>query len=197
MVRRTRSGSLVFDDFIRLIGDDQKADLIDGVIYLASPENQDHNQLKLWLSIVVGQYVEQRNLGRVYADKFAYRLTEKTAPEPDLAFVSHERLHRVLNGYMDGAPDLAVEIVSPDSVDRDYEDKRQRYEAAGLREYWIIDPMESTEVFLVRRETGFVEVFPENHVFLSQVLPGFRLDVRWLRQRPLPQTLPIIQRLLA
>jgi len=97
---------------------------------------------------------------------------------------------------MDGAPDLAVEIVSPDTVSRDYEDKRVRYEQAGVREYWILDPGEECTLFLALGPGGFVEVFPQDHLFRSRVLPGFVLDVRCLWQQPLPPTLPIVQSLL-
>ncbi len=196
MIRRTKSGSLTFADFLDLVPEDQKADLIDGVIYLASPENRDYNQLKLWLSTLLSLFLEHRRLGTLFADKFAYRLSDRTAPEPDLAFVSNDRLHLVQNGFMDGAPDLAVEIISPDSVHRDYEDKRRRYEEAGVREYWIVDPAEQSAMFLSLTESGFVEALPEEHVFRSRVLPSLELDTRWLWQRPLPPTWPIIQRLL-
>jgi Uma2 family endonuclease len=196
MIRRARTGSLTFTDFMDLIPEDQKADLIDGVIYLASPENQAHNLLKMWLSTILNIYIEQRRLGTLFADKFAYRLSDRTAPEPDLAFVSNQRMHLVQNGFMDGAPDLAVEIISPDSVRRDYEDKRLRYEEAGVREYWIVDPAEQSALFLALADSGFVEVILEDHLFYTRVLPGLALDTRWLWQRPLPPTWPIIQRLL-
>lgn len=198
MIRRTKTGPLVFEDFLAMVSEDQKADLIDGVIYLASPENLGHNQLKLWLSTLLDLYNQHRQLGLVLADKFAFRLSDRTSPEPDLAFVRKDRLHLVNEGrgYMDGPPDLAVEIVSPDSVDRDYEDKRQRYEEAGVREYWVINPMEQAALFLILTDDGFAETLPDHHIFQSEVLPGLALDVRWLWQRPFPSTLSIVQRLL-
>lgn len=106
------------------------------------------------------------------------------------------RIDKIKSGYVDGPPDLAVEIVSPDSVERDYENKRRRYEEAGVKEYWIIDPLESSATFLVREGKGFVEKPPKDHIFHSNELPGFDINVRWQWQRPLPATLPIIRRLL-
>ena len=196
MVRRTPAGTTTFSDFLELIREDQKADLLDGVIYLASPENADHNDLLRWLTVVLDLFIEDRRLGRLTINKVAYRLSDRTAPEPDLAFVAANRLDRIKPGYVDGPPDLAVEIVSPDSVDRDYEEKRRRYEAAGVLEYWIIDPLESTATFLVREGDAFVERVRREHVYQSRVLEGFELDVRWLWQRPLPATMPVVRRLL-
>ena len=197
MVMRTRSGPFSFGDFLELIQEDQKADLVDGVIYMASPENIDHNDLVRWLAIVLGQFIEERGLGRLTINKVAYRLSARNAPEPDLAFVRTERLGIMKKGYVDGAPDLAVEIVAPDSVTRDYEDKRRRYEEAGVGEYWIIDPDESTATFLVRAPCGFAEKPPDGQTFRSQLIPGFMIDVGWLWQRPLPPTLAIVQTMLS
>lgn len=197
MATRTRSGCYGFADFLELIRADQKADLIDGVIYMASPENVDHNDLVSWLGTMLRLFLEERGLGRLTINKVAYRLSEKNAPEPDLAFVRSERSGIIKPGYVDGPPDLAVEVVSPDSVERDYGDKRRRYEAAGVGEYWIIDPDEKRATFLVGGPSGFVEATLDGTSFRSRVLPGLAIDTRWLWQRPLPATLPIVQAMLA
>lgn len=196
MVRRTPTGTTTFTEFMELIPEDQKADLLEGVIYVASPENSEHNRLIRWLTMVLGPFIESRELGELTINKVAYRLSDRSAPEPDLGFVAVQRVDRIKPGYVDGPPDLAVEIVSPDSIDRDYEYKRARYEAGGVGEYWIIDPLERTTTFLVREGERFVERTPRDHVYRSRVLEGLELDVRWLWQRPLPPTMPIVQRLL-
>lgn len=196
MVRRTHTGTTTFSEFCDLIQEDQKADLLDGVIHLASPENSEHNDLLRWLTVVLDLFIEDRQLGRLTINKVAYRLSERTAPEPDLGFVATHRLDRIRRGYVDGPPDLAVEIVSPDGVDRDYEAKRRCYEAAGVLEYWIIDPLDHTAMFLLLEGDRFVECIPREHVYQSRVLAGFELDVRCLWQRPLPATMPIVLRLL-
>ncbi len=195
---RTRAGPHSFGDFLELVAEDQKADLIDGVIYMASPENIEHNELLEWLTEILGPYVRARKLGRLTTSRVAYRLATHVAPEPDIAFVAASRLHILKGGYVDGPPDLAVEFVSPESVERDYELKRSRYEQAGVREYWIIDPDEKRATFLALGPDGkFAETPPVDSRFHSRVLPGFSLDARWFWQRPLPETLPIIQALLA
>lgn len=186
MVRKSNIGTTTFIEFCELIREDQKADLLDGVIHLASPESLEHNELLCWLTVVLGQFILERKLGRLTVNKVAFRLSDSTAPEPDLAFVASERLDRLKRGYVDGPPDLAIEIISPESADRDYEVKRNRYEEAGVREYWIIDPLDSSVVFLVHEGGSFVEKFPLDHIYESSVLTGLRLDVRLLFQRPLP-----------
>ena len=196
MATRVQTGQVSFSEFLEIVREDQKADLLHGVIYMASPENIGHNHLLAWLSTILTQFLEERGLGRLTIERVAYRLSEKSAPEPDLAIVLNSRLGIMKSGYVDGAPDVAIEIISPDSVDRDYEVKRKRYEAAGVQEYWIIDPLDESATFLQLGEAGYSEAPLKDHVFESRTLPGFHLDIRWLWQRPLPRTRPIVGRLL-
>ncbi|MEX0714490.1 MAG: Uma2 family endonuclease, partial [Pirellulales bacterium] len=115
-----RPGQYTFDDFLVLIKEHEKADLLDGVIYMASPESTDDNRLVAWLCKLMGNFVDELDLGEVFVTRVAFRITEKRGPEPDLAFVAKRRLRLVQRGFVDGPPDIAVEIVSPDSVERDY-----------------------------------------------------------------------------
>ncbi len=195
MVLRQRTGIFTFADSVELVREDQKADLIDGVIYIASPESTDHNKLLTWLLTIMRAFVEDRSLGEIFVHKVAFRLTPINGPEPDLGFVKTERLGSIKRGYVDGPPDLAVELVSADSVERDYDAKRALFEQAGVNEYWILDQDECRATFLVLDDSGFVEKTPVNHIHHSQVLPGFLIDVRQFWQQPLPKTRPIVDRL--
>ena len=187
-----RTGSYTFEDFLAVITPDQKADLLDGVIYMASPEGTEDNKLGGWLYRLMSEYVERLDLGEVFYTRVAFRITNKRGPEPDVAFVSQRRLHRVEKGYVDGAPDIAVEIVSPDSVERDYEKKRLIYEKAGVKEYWIVDPGVRGATFLRRIRGKFQEVKRDGTIFESTVLRGFKIDVRWLWSKRRPTVMQVI-----
>jgi len=186
-----------FDDFCLLVRDDQKADLIDGVLDMASPENTDANRLFMWVGGVVDIYVEERDLGEVFGLRVACRLDDTNAPEPDILCVRKRRLHLVQRGHFKGAPDAAFEIVSPDSVDRDYGKKWQQYQKAGIAEYWIIDEPEQKVTLLRLGANGrYREVRPRRGVLHSQVIKGFWLRPEWLWQKPLPKKLQILQEIL-
>ncbi len=193
----TRNGDYTFDDFLALVEEDEKADLLNGVIYMASPESTDHNSLEAWLVSLMRGYTDDLDLGEVYVSRVAFRITEKQGPEPDVSFVAKRRRRVVHRGFVGGPPDVAVEIVSPDSVGRDYVEKRQIYEHAGVREYWIIDPEERRATLLRLVRGKFREVELEGgHIFRSQVLPGFWLDVRWLWAKRRPPALQLLQKML-
>jgi Uma2 family endonuclease len=187
---------VTFEEFCVLVREDQKADLIDGVIHMASPENTDANEVYMWLSALLYLFVQSRKLGCVYGSRVAFRLGEYGAPEPDIAFLKQEHLDRVKRGYVEGPPDVAFEIVSPESIERDYEEKRRAYEAAGVSEYWIIDEIEETVTLLRLSGAGrFREVRPRKGALHSEALPGFWLRAEWLWQRPMPDAVDVLAEL--
>lgn len=185
---KRRTGAVTFEQFCELVPEHQKADLLDGVIHLASPESLDANDLFTWLLRLVGDFAEEHDLGKVYGSRVAFRLEEKSGPEPDIAFVDKKRLHLREVGYFRGPPDLAVEIVSPESVERDYIHKRGTYEKHGVREYLIVDEHEESVTFLRLGSNGkYREVKSRKGEYHSEVLAGFWFRAEWFWERTRPR----------
>jgi Uma2 family endonuclease len=197
MATEVRSTAVSFEEFCLLVKDGEKADLIDGVIYMASPENLDANKLFMWLGGLMTVYVDTRGLGTVLGSRVAFRLGDLGGPEPDLAFVRTDRLHLLRRGYVDGPPDLAVEIVSPESVERDYERKRKQYETFGVPEYWIVDEIQQKVILLRLAGEEYREVRPRKGELTSKVLEGFWLRPEWLWQEPRPKMMDVLTQILA
>ena len=174
MGTRARSGGYTFHDFCRVVGDDRKADLIDGVIRYEGPEDPETNLLHLWLLFVLNDFAAAKDLGRVFAFKVAFRLDDWNGPEPDIAFLRKEWAHLVKREYVDGRPDLALEIVSPETVEQDYRLKREQYQRASVPEYWLVDDIEQRVVLLRLAANGkYREVRLRKGGLASQVMPGF------------------------
>jgi Uma2 family endonuclease len=96
--------------------------------------------------------------------------------------------------HLEGAPDLAIEIVSADSGSRDWRDKRREYERYGVREYWIIDPLERRlEVFAQGPSRRYRRLRPHDGWLASTVVPGLALKANWLFQDPLPSKAWVLQ----
>ncbi|MGE3808535.1 MAG: Uma2 family endonuclease [Gemmataceae bacterium] len=196
-VTTERSGAFTYEDFCSIVAGKQKGDLIDGVIYVASPDNTDAAQLFVWLIGLMNGYAARKRLGKILGSRVACRFDDREAPEPDILFVKASHLDRVKRGGVDGPPDLAIEIVSPDSVERDYGKKRKQYERHGIAEYWIID--EENRSVLVLHLDGrkkYREVKQPRGRVTSQELAGFWLKRSWLWQRPLPDPLDSLQLIL-
>jgi Uma2 family endonuclease len=136
-------------------------------------------------------------LGSVYGPRVAFRINDAESPEPDVAFVRSERRHLLRRGFVAGPPDLAIEIVSPDSVERDYVAKRHQYREAGVSEYWIIDEDNQRVTVLKLDARGrYREVRPRQGKYVSRVLPGFFLRAEWLWRDPLPKAADLLNRIL-
>jgi Uma2 family endonuclease len=199
MSTATRAARYTFEDFCAISPPKQKADLIDGVIYVASPDNTDADDIFVWLMRLLGDFLEMTGLGgRVFGSRVAFRLGDKNGPESDLAYVRSRRLHLVQRGFVEGPPDVAIEIVSPDSIERDYHQKRELYQKAGVREYWIIDELTHKVTFLrLDRQGEYREVRPRKGQLHSRVLPGFWFRPEWLWVETRPSKTEALRQILA
>jgi len=194
----TEPALFTVEDFFLMVQDGQKADLIDGVIYMASPDTPRNDEIGMFVAALMAMYASARDLGRVFGSRVSFVLSEQRAPEPDAAFLAKSRLHVVEKTRVIGGPDIAVEIVSRDSRTRDYVEKRRLYEEAGVQEYWLIDPLQRRAEFYRLREGQYsLTAFEHNRIFRSEALAGFWLDVEWLFAEPAPNVYECLQQILA
>jgi Uma2 family endonuclease len=192
-----RSGPFTYDDFCEIVTGRQKADLIDGVIYMTPPDSIGASRLDGWLRWVLSGFVVRRNLGEVFGSRVALRLNDKNGPEPDILVVLSEHTDRLKKAHVQGACDLVIEIVSPESVDRDYNKKRALYEEFGVPEYWIIDEDRRRVTLLRLGAKGYAEARSRKGVLTSKVVTGFWLRPEWLWQSPRPNQFDILDEILA
>ena len=170
------------EEFLRLAPDEQKAELIDGVIIVSPPPLYDHERLQIFLLRLISEYVELFNLGEVLGSRSAVVLDEDQTFEPDILFVARDRLDIVQQKGVFGPPDLIIEILSASTVAHDRGTKFQVYQQAGVRELWLIDPYgpAGTE-FFQGDGRRFKPVMPQPDGSLTSVaLPGFKLNTAWL-----------------
>jgi Uma2 family endonuclease len=191
-----RTGYETFDDFEVVTAEGAKADLIDGIIYMTPPENLDANDLFFLLSGVIRDYCEHFGLGKVVGSRVAFKLNKKNGPEPDLAVVLSQHADRLKKAHVAGPADFVLEIVSPESVDRDYVKKRKQYEKFGFTEYWIVDE-DMRKVTLLRLDGDkYREVKVSKGILASKVLPGFWLRPEWVWTKPRPKKLVLLSEIL-
>lgn len=189
-----------FEDFLAWTDEDTHAEWVDGSIVLMSPVNLNHQDLLSFLNDLVKRHVQAHRLGRVYFAPTLMRLpTRPSGREPDLLFVANEHVDRLRETYVDGPADLVIEIVSPDSSARDRGEKLAEYEGAGIREYWVVDPLREDALSYVLGDDGrYHRVQPDaDGWYRSTVLPDFRLQVAWLWQRPLPPVADVLPKIEA
>lgn len=129
-------------DYIYSLPEGQRAELIDGVIYDMSPPSFRHQKILSFLHIEIGNYIRSKNGScEVLPAPFAVFLNtdDKTYVEPDISVICDPS--KLNDRGCNGAPDWIIEIVSPSSKKIDYMIKLFKYCSAGVREYWIVDPL--------------------------------------------------------
>ncbi len=141
-----------------------------------------HQELSKRIELALIQAVETKKLGRVYDAPLDVELAGDTVYQPDLLVVLNAHIERMQRTHIKGAPDLIVEVLSRSTAKLDLVDKRYDYAAAGVSEYWIIDP-ETQTVEIYALESGALSLkltARESGTVTSIVLPHLSIDLTQL-----------------
>ncbi|MDB5389175.1 MAG: hypothetical protein JWM11_4821, partial [Planctomycetaceae bacterium] len=162
-----------------------RAEWVNGEVFLMSPASTRHVRLSGWLWSLLNSYARRCKLGEVFGLELATRMRNQEGSSrrvPDIMFVARDRLHLLQKNHLEGPPDLAVEIVSPESINRDWIEKHAAYETGGVREYWIIDPeAKKFEAFALSPQGKLVSIYSHpSGPFDSIVLTGLQFQIEWL-----------------
>ena len=162
------------DELLRIQPPDKRTELVRGRMIVREPPGFRHGDIAVNLTVVISQFVRARNLGRVLSESGYVLFTNPdTVRGPDVSFVREERVPDPLPlGFARFAPDLAVEVLSPDDRPGDVLQKVADYLRAGTRLVWVIDP--DRRQARVHRADGTIAIVTENDVLDGEdVLPDF------------------------
>ncbi len=164
-------------DDIYALPDGERAELIDGKIYYMAPPNTKHQMIVSELHYQIKDYIKHNN-GKctVIPAPFAVFLNEnnKNYVEPDISVICDK--NKITDKGCNGAPDWIIEIVSPSSKSIDYLTKLFKYRTAGVREYWIVDPIKQrVTVYFFEKE--LVEEYSFGTDIPVGIYDGFTLKV--------------------
>ena len=164
-------------------------ELINNRLVMAPSPEIPHQRTSLSLAKKLDDFVEQRSLGLVLEAPMDVELDDDNVFQPDILFISNERLGIIQDGRkIKGAPDLVVEILSSNKK-YDQEEKKYIYELYDVREFWLIDTKKKTvEVFEnQRKEFVILQKAYVGDVVRSRLLDGFEIAVDYLfREIPKP-----------
>jgi Uma2 family endonuclease len=185
------------EEFVAWCDEDTRAEWIDGEVVVMSPASTVHNRLSHFVHSLLNDYAQERGLGEALGPELSVRIPKRRRL-PDVFFVAKQQGDRLQTNHFEGAPSLIVEVVSEDSVDRDWRVKYLEYEAAGVAEYWVIDPLyQRVEAYSLDADKSFQSMTPAEGKIASRVVPGFYLRPEWLWQEPLPKVPTVLKELLA
>ncbi|MDT4967333.1 MAG: hypothetical protein QOJ64_2070 [Acidobacteriota bacterium] len=176
----TTTKPLTADELLMMPDDGFHYELVKGELKRMTPAGIEHGGVTMALASALYQYVKLNRLGQVYAAETGFKLERDpdTVRAPDISFVRAERIQSTgkIEGYGEGAPDLAVEVLSPGNTKREMAEKVEEYFASGARAVWIVDPKSKT-VAVYRSLTDVVTVTGKDTLYGGEVAAGFQIPV--------------------
>ncbi|MEO8378629.1 MAG: Uma2 family endonuclease [Acidobacteriota bacterium] len=169
---------LTYEDFAAIPDDGRRHEIIDGEHYVNPAPNLRHQTVSIRLASALFSFVREHALGHVFAAPCDVLLTPYDIVEPDVIYVSNANARLLTESNIQGVPDLLVEILSSNRR-HDKRVKFDRYERAGVPEYWIVDPDDDV-VEVYRQSAGRFVRADIGDTLSSPLLPGFVLSVREL-----------------
>src|SRR5947209_19189568 len=169
------------EQLLHLPSDDFKYELVEGVLIKMSPTGFEHGDIAATMAALLWSHVKANKLGRVLGAETGFKLASNpdTVLAPDAAFIRQEEFDRVglTKKFWPGAPDLAVEVMSPDDTARKTDEKAKAWLAHGARMVWVVNPKQRT-VSVYRPGAGVAVLTASDTINGQELVPGFRCDVK-------------------
>ena len=174
----TRPTTLTYEDYLKT-PDDERWELLRGELYMVPSSNTAHQRIAFNLAWFLRAFVQENSLGEVFIAPYDVVPSQFNVLQPDVIFVSADQQSIITDANIQGAPALLIEVVSPSTLTRDREVKRNIYAEHGVREYWLVDPDARTITVMSLhgkelRETG---QYSAADTLSSLTLPGLSLDL--------------------
>lgn len=179
---------MTFEEFLEWGDEEVRAEWVDGKVEMMVRSSVRHQHIARFISDLLTFYLVERPVGEQFLETLLRLPGQEAGRVPDILFLLNEHLDRVQDKHVEGPADLVIEIVSEESQDRDRGAKFSEYEAAGVTEYWLLDPLREIVDFYHLGEDGrYDRLAPDAEGrFHSVVLSGLRVDPVWLWQDPPP-----------
>lgn len=160
--------------------DDKRYELIEGELYMTPSPNTNHQRISRKLELRMAYFVEKNELDEVFFAPYDVYFDEESVIQPDILFVSKERLDIITEDNIKGAPDLIVEILSESTAYRDTIQKKMLYARFGVKEYWLVAPKEAMiEVYTLKnKEYALAGTYLKQDTLVSRMLAGFKVELK-------------------
>lgn len=169
---------LTAEDY-RATPDGTRYQLVEGELYLMSPApNRFHQDIVLNIAEMLRVFLRTHPIGKVYISPIDVYLDDHNVVQPDVLFVSNERLGILADDGLHGAPDLTVEVISPAHAQLDKTAKRRVYARHGVKELWLVDPtLRQIHLYEFARDPAkAVRILDDDESFVSPLLPGLTIS---------------------
>jgi len=168
-----------YDDYLKT-PDDKRYELIEGELYMTPSPITNHQRISRKIEFLLEKFVTENELGEIFYAPYDVYFDDENVVQPDILFISKDRLNIIGDKNLQGAPDLVIEILSESNAYRDLIQKKKLYARFGVKEYWIVVPGEKTiDIHILKDKTyQLYKELGEFDTLESQILKGFKMELR-------------------
>ena len=168
-----------YDDYLKT-PDDKRYELIEGELYMTPSPITNHQRISGKIDFELRKFVLENDCGEVFYAPYDVYFDDENVVQPDILFISKERLNIIGEKNLQGAPDLVIEILSESNAYRDLIQKKKLYARYGVKEYWIVVPGEKTiDIHILKDKTyQLYKTLGEDDTLESQIMKGFKMELK-------------------
>ena len=174
---------VTFDEYQNLKYDGFQYEIIEGVMKMTPAPFDNHQAVILRLAQHMANYLDKNPIGIVRTSPRDVKLDDNLTYQPDILYISKEKLNINKRNYVDGSPDFIIEVISKGTLRYDLGKKFDDYEKYGVREYWIINPdcIAMSEFYYLAN--GKYEQFEsEDNIIKSKIIEGLEINLDQLEK---------------
>ena len=175
----TEKKKYTYEDYLKT-PDDVRYELIEGDLLMTPSPVTKHQRILRYLGFELLSFVRAKDLGEIFLAPYDVYFDNENVVQPDILFMSSERLNLIGEKNIQGPPDLVIEILSESTAYRDLVQKKKLYARYGVKEYWIIIPEEaSVGIYIIKNDVFTLHrSFGKEETLESPMLKGLTIDLR-------------------
>jgi Uma2 family endonuclease len=168
-----------YEDYLKT-PEDQRYELIEGELFMTPSPIPKHQKISRDIEFEILKFVRMNDLGEVFDAPCDVYLNAENVIQPDILFISKDRLDIIGEKNIQGAPDIVIEIISESSAYRDMVQKKKLYTKFGVKEYWIVIPDEGLiEMYILKDNTcQLYKTYTKDDALESPYLKGLKIELK-------------------
>ncbi len=175
----TEKKKFTYEDYLKT-PDDERYELIGGELLMTPSPVPKHQRISGKIEFELRKFVAEHDVGEVFDAPCDVHLDDENVVQPDILFISKDRLNIIGEKNIEHAPDLVIEILSESTAYRDLVQKKKLYSRFGVKEFWIVIPgEESIEIYILKDNTYLLyRTYSKHEILESPYLKGFKIELK-------------------